>query len=51
MYEISVNLKNFKFWDQICQKKHFRVEYLDKRNPRITYFKQKILQYGGFKWF
>ena len=34
-YQISVNLDNFSFWDQICPEKHFRVGVLGQIQLQI----------------
>ena len=35
MYQISVNLKNFTFWDQICQKKNMNEKNFEKINVQV----------------
>ena len=35
MYQISVNLKNFTFWDQICQKKYEKKKNFEKINVQV----------------
>ena len=35
MYQISVNLKNFTFWNQICQKKNMNEKNFEKINVQV----------------
>ena len=35
MYQISVNLKNFTFWDQTCEKKNMNEKNLEKINVQV----------------
>ena len=35
MYQILVNLKNFTFWDQICQRKNMNEKNFEKKNVQV----------------
>ena len=35
MYQISVNLKNFTFWGQICPKKNMNEKNFEKINVQV----------------